>query len=72
MTQVRISTDQVLDALEAEAINILRETAGAFKNPVLMYSIGKDSSVLMELARKAFLPAPIPFTFLHIATLHKF
>ena len=72
MTQVRISTDQVLDALEAEAINILRETAGAFKNPVLMYSIGKDSSVLMELARKAFLPAPIPFTFLHIDTLHKF
>lgn len=72
MTQVRISTDQVLDALEAEAINILRETSGAFKNPVLMYSIGKDSSVLMELARKAFLPAPIPFTFLHIDTLHKF
>jgi sulfate adenylyltransferase subunit 2 len=72
VTQVRISTDQVLDALEAEAINILRETAGAFKNPVLMYSIGKDSSVLMELARKAFLPAPIPFTFLHIDTFHKF
>jgi len=45
MTNLQVSTDQVLDALEAEAIGIIRETAGAFKNPVLMYSIGKDSSV---------------------------
>jgi sulfate adenylyltransferase subunit 2 len=72
MTNLQVSTDQVLDALEAEAIGIIRETAGAFKNPVLMYSIGKDSSVLLELARKAFAPAPIPFTFLHIDTTFKF
>lgn len=68
MSNLEISTDEVLDALESEAIGILRETAGAFKNPVLMYSIGKDSSVLLELARKAFAPAPIPFTFLHVDT----
>jgi sulfate adenylyltransferase subunit 2 len=72
MTNLSVSTDEVLDALEAEAIGILRETAGAFKNPVLMYSIGKDSSVLLELARKAFAPAPSPFTFLHIDTTFKF
>jgi sulfate adenylyltransferase subunit 2 len=68
MTSELISTDQVLDALEAEAIGILRETAGAFKNPVVLYSVGKDSSVLLELVKKAFAPAPIPFTFLHVDT----
>ncbi|WP_413208189.1 sulfate adenylyltransferase subunit CysD [Rhodospirillum sp. A1_3_36] len=61
-----------LDALEAESIHILRETAAQFQRPVLMYSIGKDSSVLMHLARKAFFPSRPPFPFLHIDTTWKF
>jgi sulfate adenylyltransferase subunit 2 len=61
-----------LRRLEAEAIHILRETAAAFRNPVLLYSIGKDSSVLLRLARKAFFPARIPFPLLHIDTTWKF
>lgn len=61
-----------LDRLEAEAIHILREAAGQFRRPVLLYSIGKDSSVLLHLARKAFHPAPIPFPLLHIDTGWKF
>ena len=64
--------DAVLDELEAEAIHIYRETAAAFKNPVLLYSIGKDSSVLLHLAVKAFAPAPIPFPVMHIDTGWKF
>ena len=64
--------DAVLDELEAEAIHIYRETAAAFKNPVLLYSIGKDSSVLLHLAIKAFAPAPIPFPVMHIDTGWKF
>ena len=66
------TTDQVLEHLEAEAIGIIRETAGAFRNPVLMYSIGKDSSVLLHLAWKAFRPAPIPFPFLHVDSQWEF
>ncbi len=50
-----------LSDLEAESIYILRETVAQFENPVLLYSIGKDSSVLLHLAMKAFYPAPIPF-----------
>lgn len=61
-----------LDLLEAEAIAILRETAAEFSNPVLMYSIGKDSQVLLHLARKAFYPAKLPFPLLHIDTGWKF
>jgi sulfate adenylyltransferase subunit 2 len=61
-----------LSSLETEAIVILRETAAAFERPVLMYSIGKDSSVLLHLCRKAFHPAKIPFTALHIDTTWKF
>jgi sulfate adenylyltransferase subunit 2 len=61
-----------LRALEAESIYILRETAAACARPVLMYSIGKDSSVLLRLAKKAFYPAPIPFPLLHIDTTWKF
>ncbi len=57
-----------LKRLEAEAIGILRETVAQCRRPVLLYSIGKDSTVLMHLARKAFYPAPPPFPFLHIAT----
>ena len=62
----------VLDELEAEAIHIFRETAAAFRNPVLLYSIGKDSSVLLHLAIKAFYPAPVPFPVMHIDTTWKF
>lgn len=61
-----------LDVLEAEAIDIFRETAVAFERPVMLYSIGKDSGVLLHLARKAFAPAPIPFPMLHIDTTWKF
>lgn len=61
-----------LDALEAESIHILRETAAAFSKPVLLYSIGKDSSVLVRLAQKAFRPAPPPFPLLHVDTTWKF
>jgi sulfate adenylyltransferase subunit 2 len=57
-----------LQRLEDEAIHILREVAAEFHKPVLLYSVGKDSSVLLHLARKAFYPAPPPFPFLHIAT----
>jgi len=62
----------VLDVLEAEAIHAFRETAAEFARPVLLYSIGKDSSVLLELARRAFAPGPIPFPLLHIDTGFKF
>jgi sulfate adenylyltransferase subunit 2 len=61
-----------LDRLEAEAIHIFREVAATFANPVLLYSIGKDSSVLLHLARKAFHPAPPPFPLLHVDTTWKF
>jgi sulfate adenylyltransferase subunit 2 len=68
-----VSVDQkILKALESESIEILRETAAAFRKPVMMYSIGKDSSVLLHLAKKAFYPAPIPFPLLHIDTTWKF
>ena len=68
-----MSVDQkILKALESESIEILRETVAAFHNPVMMYSIGKDSSVLLHLAKKAFYPAPIPFPLLHIDTTWKF
>ena len=66
------STDAVLDTLVAESIHILREVAGAFRRPVLLYSIGKDSSVLLHLTRKAFTPGCIPFPVLHIDTGWKF
>src|SRR5271155_5861800 len=61
-----------LDTLEAESIHILREVAANFERPVLMYSIGKDSSVLLHLARKAFFPAKLPFPLLHVDTGWKF
>lgn len=61
-----------LERLEAESIYILREIAAEAKNPVLMYSIGKDSAVLLHLAAKAFAPGRIPFTVLHIDTGWKF
>ena len=61
-----------LDRLEAEAIHIMREVAATFANPVMLYSVGKDSSVLMHLAMKAFYPAKPPFPFLHVDTTWKF
>src|SRR5437870_2404550 len=61
-----------LRALEAESIHILREVVAEFERPVMLYSIGKDSSVLVRLAQKAFAPAPIPFPLLHIDTTWKF
>jgi sulfate adenylyltransferase subunit 2 len=66
------STASHLDTLEAESIYILREVAAEFRNPVLMYSIGKDSSVLLHLAMKAFHPSRPPFPLLHIDTTWKF
>lgn len=61
-----------LDRLEAEAIHIFREVAASFEKPVMLYSIGKDSSVLAHLAMKAFYPARPPFPFLHVDTTWKF
>ena len=61
-----------LQTLEAESIEILREVAASFERPVMMYSIGKDSSVLLHLARKAFYPSKIPFPLLHVDTTWKF
>ena len=61
-----------LSALEAESIHILREVAAEFERPVMLYSIGKDSSVMVRLAQKAFYPGPIPFPLLHIDTTYKF
>ena len=61
-----------LDRLEAESIHILREVAAEFRNPVMLYSIGKDSSVLLHLLRKAFAPAKPPIPLLHVDTTWKF
>jgi len=64
--------NEIMKSLENESIEILRETAASFRNPVMMYSIGKDSSVLLHLAQKAFYPSTIPFKLLHIDTTWKF
>jgi sulfate adenylyltransferase subunit 2 len=61
-----------LEQLEAESIHIIREVVAEFEKPVMLYSIGKDSSVLVRLAMKAFHPAPLPFPLLHIDTTWKF
>ena len=61
-----------LRTLEAESIHILREAVAEFENPVMLYSIGKDSSVMLRLAEKAFAPAPLPFSLMHIDTTWKF
>ena len=61
-----------LQELEAESIHIIREVTAELSRPVLLYSIGKDSQVLLQLARKAFHPAPLPFPLLHIDTTWKF
>jgi len=64
--------DPHLKALENEAIHIFREVAAEFERPVMLYSIGKDSSVLLHLARKAFYPGRVPFPLLHVNTGWKF
>ncbi len=61
-----------LQALEAESIHIFREVVSEFQNPVMLYSIGKDSSVMLRLAQKAFYPGKIPFKLLHVDTGYKF
>ncbi|MFC4975238.1 sulfate adenylyltransferase subunit CysD [Halomonas beimenensis] len=61
-----------LQQLEAESIHIIREVAAEFSNPVMLYSIGKDSSVMLHLARKAFYPGPPPFPLMHVNTTWKF
>jgi sulfate adenylyltransferase subunit 2 len=61
-----------LQRLEAESIHILREVASEFQRPVMLYSIGKDSSVMLRLAQKAFHPGPVPFPLLHVDTTYKF
>ncbi|MFG3703028.1 sulfate adenylyltransferase subunit CysD, partial [Micromonospora sp. NPDC047620] len=61
-----------LSALEAESVHIFREVAATFERPVLLFSGGKDSAVMLELARKAFWPAALPFALLHVDTGHNF
>jgi len=61
-----------LQALEAESIHIIREVVAEFENPAMLYSIGKDSSVMLHLAQKAFYPAPPPFPLVHVDTMWKF
>ena len=70
MMKQRLST--YLRQLEAESIRIMREVAAEFRNPVMLYSIGKDSSVMLHLALKAFYPAKPPFPLLHVDTTWKF
>lgn len=79
MNAIDTSPDRALELrlshlrqLEAESIHIIREVAAEFDNPVMMYSIGKDSSVMVQLARKAFHPGKLPFPLLHIDTTWKF
>src|ERR1700733_12827705 len=67
-----VKTINYLKTLEAESIQIFREAAAEFARPVMLYSIGKDSSVMLRLAQKAFYPGKIPFPLLHIDTSYKF
>jgi sulfate adenylyltransferase subunit 2 len=64
--------ESVVGELESESIEIIREVAAAAAKPVMLYSIGKDSSVMLRLAQKAFFPGPIPFPLMHIDTGWKF
>src|SRR6201986_4274753 len=61
-----------LDTLEAESIFIIREVAAEFEHPVMLFSGGKDSVLMLQLARKAFAPAPVPFPIMHVDTGHNF
>ncbi|MHB1928569.1 MAG: phosphoadenosine phosphosulfate reductase domain-containing protein, partial [Acidimicrobiales bacterium] len=66
------TTTTHLERLEAESVQILREAVAESERPVMLYSIGKDSSVMLHLARKAFWPSPLPFPLLHVDTTWKF
>ncbi|MCE8018915.1 sulfate adenylyltransferase subunit CysD [Halomonas sp. MCCC 1A11036] len=72
MPEISVERQTHLKQLEAESIHIIREVAAEFRNPVMLYSIGKDSSVMLHLARKAFFPGPPPFPLLHVDTTWKF
>ncbi len=72
MTDPRTPPSSHLERLEAESIHILREVVAECERPVMLYSIGKDSAVMLHLARKAFHPAPLPFPLLHVDTTWKF
>jgi sulfate adenylyltransferase subunit 2 len=72
MAQIKLGSLTHLRRLEAESIHIMREVVAEATNPVMLYSIGKDSSVMLHLARKAFFPGPIPFPLMHIDTTWKF
>ncbi len=72
MTHPKGTMTSHLAMLEAEAIHIIREVASEFERPVMLYSIGKDSGVMLHLAKKAFYPAPPPFPMMHIDTTWKF
>ena len=69
---LKMTTLTHLQTLEAESIHIMREVVAEFRNPVMLYSVGKDSSVMLHLARKAFYPGPLPFSLLHVDTGYKF
>lgn len=71
-SQQRNATTPHLKRLEAESIHIIREAVAEAENPVMLYSVGKDSSVMLHLARKAFYPAPPPFALMHVDTRWKF
>ena len=72
MTTLSLPSHSHLDDLEAESIYIFREVLASFQHPVMLYSIGKDSSVLLHLLRKAFYPARSPIPLLHVDTTWKF
>src|ERR1035441_656503 len=71
-TAIEPKTLSHLKQLEAESIFIMREVVSEFKNPVMLYSVGKDSSVMLRLAQKAFHPGKIPFPLMHVDTSYKF
>jgi len=72
MREAKVLLPKHLKRLEAESIEIMREVVANFQKPVLLYSIGKDSSVMLHLAIKAFFPAKLPFPLLHVDTTWKF
>src|ERR1700750_2251072 len=73
-TKVRPTSVELgdLDTLEAESMFIIREVAAEFEHPVMLFSGGKDSVLMLQLARKAFAPAPVPFPIMHVDTGHNF
>src|SRR5437868_13818817 len=76
MEEIQVRTEPAeqtdLDTLEAESIQSIREVVAEFENPVMLFSGGKDSVLMLHLARKAFAPAPVPFPIMHVDTGHNF